>query len=227
MTKGCLCSASTWTGPSKILPATGGTATATGTTGLGSIKSRPRPTVLTLWERDSSSSRARSTEEGRRLSSTGLLVYERIRRGKRDLVRGGVFQVLEWVKAAPRGDDCGEVEAEVVVVEEEEEEEEESVEDWVVSILCVRVKLVVRERWRAVNGEGKQVEIRLVAMDGGEGEAVNCSIVVSSPSKKVTRSGTAFMGVAVGAGGRSMEAGLVLTVCIAVMMSASDWPATA
>ncbi len=60
--------------------------------------------------------------EGRRLKSTGLLVYERMERGERDRVRV-VFQVLERVKAAPRRDASGEPETDVVV-----EESVESVE---------------------------------------------------------------------------------------------------
>lgn len=57
--------------------------------------------------------------EGRRLNSTGLLLYECMERGEQERVRV-VFQVLARVKGVPRKADWGDVDAEEVV---------ESVED--------------------------------------------------------------------------------------------------
>jgi hypothetical protein len=74
ITNGCFTSISSSPTPSKILLAALDTATATGTTGLGSIKPSPRPTPRTLWDSTSSSRRARSVAEGRRLRRTGLLL---------------------------------------------------------------------------------------------------------------------------------------------------------
>lgn len=52
--------------------------------------------------------------DGRRLRSTGLFEWECMERGERDRV-WVEFQVRERVKAAPRRDDCGEADADVVV----------------------------------------------------------------------------------------------------------------
>jgi hypothetical protein len=85
----------------------------------------------------------------------------------------------------------------------------------VVFTLLGWLKVVVRERRRAENGEGKGAEIRLMV------RTVASSIVVSSPSKKLIRSGTALAKVSVGIGGRSME--LVLLLAVSMMkMTASD-----
>ena len=200
MTKGCLSSASTSSvGRSKMLVVR---PTATATTGLGSISSRPRPTPRTFWDRNSSSRRARSVAEGRRLRSTGLFVDECMERGERDRARLGP-PVLQRLKAAPRRDDWGDADADVVV-----EEMVESVEGRVVCLLLGLLRLVVSERRRAVSGVGKGPGARLMVVDIDDDTS---SIVVSRPSKKWMRSGMAVVKVSLV---RSMELVLCKTVCI-------------
>lgn len=123
-------------------------------------------------------------------------------RGERDLVRL-VVQVDEREKEAPRREDWGEADAEVVV-----EEVVDSVEEWVLCALFCWLRLVERERRRAVNGEGKGAGIRLMMSDGDDEAA---SIVVSRPSKKVIKSGTALVKVSLVMGGRRMELVLLTT----------------
>lgn len=124
--------------------------------------------------------------------------------GERDRVRV-VVQVLERVKAAPRREESGDVDAEVVA-----EEVVESVDDCVVCTRLGWLKLVVRERRRAVNGEGKGAGIRLIVSVADD----DSSMVVSRPSKKLIRSGTALVKVSIVVGGRRMELVLFGEVCI-------------
>ena len=100
------------------------------------------------------------------------------------------------------------------------EELVESVEDWVVCALLGGLRLVDKERRRAVKGEGKGGGSRLIMgeFDDDDGDdddgETNSSMVVSRPSKKWIRSGTALVKVSTGMGGRSMELLGLPDVCI-------------
>jgi hypothetical protein len=92
----------------------------------------------------------------------------------------------------------------------------ESVEDCVVCALLGGLRLVDKERRRAVKGEGKGGGTRLimgefVVVDDGD---ISSSMVVSRPSKKWIRSGTALVKVSTGMGGRSMELLGLPDVCV-------------
>ena len=81
--------------------------------------------------------------------------------------------------------------------------------------LLGRLKLVVSESRRAVNGEGNGAGTLLIVVDDVvDDDAAISSIVVSRPSKKWMRSGTALVKVSSGIGGRSMELLLLTTLCI-------------
>ncbi len=64
-----------------------------------------------------------------------------------------------------------------------------------------------------MNGEGKGAGTLLMMMDDVVDDAIS-SIVVSRPSKKWMRSGTAWAKVSIGIGGRSMELLLLTPLCI-------------
>jgi hypothetical protein len=130
-------------------------------------------------------------------------------RGERERVRV-VFQVEERVKVVPRREDWGEADAEVVV----EEAIVESVEDWVVCALLGWLRVVDKERRRAVKGEGKGGGTRLMVVEVGDDGDINSSMVVSKPSKKWIRSGTALVKVSTGMGGRSMVLLGLPDICI-------------
>jgi hypothetical protein len=93
-----------------------------------------------------------------------------------------------------------------------EEEVVESVEDWVVCALLGGLRLVDKERRRAVKGDGKGGGTRLIMGEFDDDGDISSSMVVSRPSKKWIRSGTALVKVSTGMGGRSME--LLPDVCI-------------
>jgi hypothetical protein len=95
----------------------------------------------------------------------------------------------------------------------------ESVEDCVVCALLGGLRLVDKERRRAVKGEGKGGGTRLimgefVVVDDDDDGDISSSMVVSRPSKKWIRSGTALVKVSTGMGGRSMELLGLPDVCI-------------
>ena len=139
----------------------------TGTTGRGSIISRPSPTPLSWCESVSSSSSARSIDDGRRLSSTGLFEYERMERGERERERLE-FQVRERAKAAPRREDCGEAETELAA-----EEKVESAEAWVVGARRGVLKVVERDWRRVENGEGNGAGILFMVIGEVSSRAVS------------------------------------------------------
>ncbi len=87
----------------------------------------------------------------------------------------------------------------------------------VVRVLLGWLKLVVRERRRAEKGEGNGAGARLIVLDiviDDDGDDDNSSMVLSKPSKKVTRSGTALVKVWMVMGGRRRELVLLSRECI-------------